>query len=401
MTDKFKNCPLQNISQELGVMTLCGVLHVAYQAARDKVAGDFMVCTLFNRYLLFAKGVDDLRRLEAVACVCLDKVRIDVLQNGRGMYKKRERCRSWTDLPGLCCYGCMFSWKLLFQHQDASYEFVLSASSASEERYWNTEILRLSAALAESAQPRAWAPETHSFSTLPLTPLDQIQYQVSSLARRSCMDSVSTAPRSQVQHVVIKKTHYPRHVEEPVAQAEGEIERPKTPPEGNFITLVARRIDRIRLERLIAEVWPRDLLPTPGMVLGRGDLFRRRPLMEKLSIHTAFHRRSASVGEARKPSSEVRSEHEGENKEIGRSSDGFDDREDKDVEIQSHNPTTPTTPERRRTLLFKGSSKTTSPHSETDGIPDPAQSPKKWSSPKSLFSALASKKLKKPRSQAD
>lgn len=91
MTDKFQNHSLLNIYQELGVMTLCGVLHVAYQAnayqaTETIVTGEFMVCALFSRYLLFAKGVDDLRRLEAVACVCLDKVKIDALQNGRGMH---------------------------------------------------------------------------------------------------------------------------------------------------------------------------------------------------------------------------------------------------------------------------------------------------------------------------
>ncbi|KAK4927462.1 hypothetical protein LTR66_016285 [Elasticomyces elasticus] len=382
------NHSLQNIYQDLGVMTLCGVLHVAYQAntyqaTETMVTGEFMVCALFSRYLLFAKGVDDLRRLEAVSCVCLDKVKIDALQNGRG----------------LCCYGCMFSWKLLFQHQGASYEFVLSASSAAEEKHWNTEILRVSAALTESAQPRAWVPETHSFSTLLLAPLNQMQYQVSSLARRSCVDATSITCKYQARHVVIKKTHYPRHVEEPVAHAEGEIERPKTPPEGSLVTLVARRIDRIRLERLITDIWPRDLLPTPGMVLGRGDLFRRRPLIGGLNISTAFHRRSASVGfTPRKPSGEVRSEHDGENKEIGRSSYGYDGREEKDIEIE---PRVPTTPDRTTTHRFMGSSKTTSPHSETDGSPDPAQSPKKWPSPKSLFSALTPRKLKKPRSQTE
>jgi hypothetical protein len=64
-------------------MILCGVLHVAYQTA-ETTSGDFMVCVLFNRYMLFAKGSDDLRRLEAVACVYLANVKIDVLQNGQG-----------------------------------------------------------------------------------------------------------------------------------------------------------------------------------------------------------------------------------------------------------------------------------------------------------------------------
>ncbi|CAG8270738.1 unnamed protein product [Penicillium salamii] len=376
MADVLQNDSLQDIYQDLGAMILCGVLHVTYQTTEATTTGEFMVCALFNRYMLFAKGVDDLRRLEAVSCVCLDKVKID----------------------GLCCYGCIFSWKLLFQDRNRNYEFVLSASSAAEERHWNTEILRLSASLAEVATPGTGESEAHSFLTLRLAPLDQVQYQVSSLARRSCMDSAAVTCKYGVQHVVIRKTHYPRHVEEPTAQVEGEIERPKTPPEGASVTLVARRIDRIRLERLIADIWSRDLLPTPGMVLGRGDLFRRRPLMKNLNIHTGFHRRSASVGvtTSRKPSSEVRSEYDGETKEIGRSSDVYDDKEDKEVECQ---PYSPVTPQQTRNLRLMGSPRTNSPRGEIrssqDDSPEPAPSPKKWSSPKSLFSALAPKKLKK------
>lgn len=84
MADIPQNDSLQDIYQDLGAMILCGVLHVTYQTTEATITGEFMVCALFNRYMLFAKGVDDLRRLEAVSCVCLDKVKIDGLQNGRG-----------------------------------------------------------------------------------------------------------------------------------------------------------------------------------------------------------------------------------------------------------------------------------------------------------------------------
>lgn len=48
-----------------------------------------MVCALFNSYLMFAKGVDDFRRLEAVACIYVDDVRMDTIQNGRGKSQHR------------------------------------------------------------------------------------------------------------------------------------------------------------------------------------------------------------------------------------------------------------------------------------------------------------------------
>lgn len=83
LTEWFKQHALQSIYKDLGPMVLCGVLHVTYQTA-ETTNGDFMVCVLFHRYLLFAKGVEDLHRLEAVACVYLGDLKIDALQNGRG-----------------------------------------------------------------------------------------------------------------------------------------------------------------------------------------------------------------------------------------------------------------------------------------------------------------------------
>lgn len=396
MADRVQNYVLQDIYKDLGPMLLCGVLHVTYQTT-ETITGEFMVCVLFNRYMLFAKGINDLRRLEAVASVYLDKAKIEVLQNGRGKCYSQLMLKV-SYLSGLSCYGCIFSWKLSFQNQNSNYELVLSASSAAEEKQWKTEILKVSAALVETGKPRAWGPGTHSFSALELAPLDQIHYQVSSMARRSYMDSVSVPYKHQVEHVIVKKTHYPRHVEGSIKQAEGEIERPKTPPTVPAATLIARRIVRIRLERLITDVWFRDLLPLPGMVLGRGDIFGRRPLMEKLSIHTGFHKRSASTGVTpRKTSTEVRSEDEAESKGIRRSSGVFDDKE---KELECEQPRVPITPQRTRTLRFIGSPKTSSPRSETRSSQDESlestPSPKKWSS-KSLFSALAPRKLKKTR----
>lgn len=65
-------------------MTLCGVLHVTYQTPEQTV-GDFMVCMLFKCYFLLAKGTDDSRRLEIVACIYMDDLKMDYIQNGRGM----------------------------------------------------------------------------------------------------------------------------------------------------------------------------------------------------------------------------------------------------------------------------------------------------------------------------
>ncbi|KAJ5544537.1 hypothetical protein N7535_007064 [Penicillium sp. DV-2018c] len=383
---------LQSIYRDLGPMVLCGVLHVTFQT-EETTTGEFMVCVLFHRYFLFAKGVDDLHRLEAVACIYLGSLKIDTLQNGRGLF----------------CFGCLFSWKILFQNQEENYEFVLSASSAAEEKQWNTEILKASAALVEEAHHRSWEPGKYSFLSLRLAPLDRIQYTVSSMARRSSMDSVTFARRSRVQHVVIKKTHYPRQVEEPVVQAQGEIERPKTPADRSALVLTARRIDRIRLERSITDVYTGDLLPMPGMVLGRGDLFRRPSIMRRLSLRPGFTRRSSSVStfHERTETSDVRPS-EDKDEEDRHTAGSNETGDDKTVEFEL--PRTPTTPRRSKTFLFrnspkKGTSTVSSSRSETrysqDGTSESTPSPKKWTSPMNLFSALTPKDMKKTRSQAE
>ncbi|CAI7572756.1 unnamed protein product [Penicillium glandicola] len=383
---------LEGIYKDLGPLVMCGVLHVTYQMA-ETTNGEFMVCVLFHRYLLFAKGIDDLRRLEAVACIYLDSLKIDTLQNGRG----------------LCSYGCMFSWKLLFEDQDENYEFVLSASSAVEEKQWNTEILKVCAALVKMAQPRTWEPRKYSFLDLQLVPLDHVQYTVSSMARRSSMDAMAISRKSRIQHVVIKKTHYPRHTDEAVIKAEGEIERPKTPADRSALTLTARRSDRIRLERLIPEVYTEDLLPFPGMVLGRGDLFRRPSIIRRLSRHHGFTRRSSAevTFHSRTASTDLGADegNYGMDKEVAGSSEIG---EDKEVEYEV--PQTPTTPKKSKPFGFGGSPKNppssvSSPRSDKrrsqDGSSESSPSSKKWSSPKNLFSALAPRKLKKTRSQVE
>lgn len=259
-------------------------------------------------------------------------------------------------------------------------------------------------ALAEMDPPRTWEPRKHSFLALQLLPLDHVQYTVSSMARRS-MDSTTISRKSRVQHVVIKKTHYPRHTEEPVAQAEGEIERPKTPADRSALILTARRSDRVRLERLISDVYTGDVLPSPGMVLGRGDLFLRGPLMRGLSLRPGFTKRSNSVSTFHpgRASTDMSSGGDPEGMDKG-VVDSSEIGEDKEVEYEL--PQTPTTPRRSKTFLFKGSPKNpSSPHSDPrqsqDGSSESSPSSKKWSSPKNLFSALAPKKLKKTRSDAE
>lgn len=303
---------------------------------------------------------------------------------------------------GLHCYGCVFSWKLLFQEQQENYEVVLSASSAAEEKHWKTEILRCSAALAERAQPGpAWDPRKYSFVNLLLLPLDRVQYTVASLARRSSMDSVSVSRKAKVQQVIIKKTHCPHTSEEASSplSPDGEIERPKTPVVREALTLSARRVDRIRLERLISDVYTRDVLPLPGMVLSRGDLFRRGSIMRRLSMHTGFARRSNSISTIHSATAvaDGRSSHgcEGNEKDVIKCHTGGADQQ-RSSDAHCDSPKTPTfTLGRSKTLRFRpqarksaGSvSSQSEKHASSEGNLESSPR-KKWSSPRSLLSVF-------------
>lgn len=258
------------------------------------------------------------------------------------------------------------------------------------------------------AQPGpAWDPRKYSFVNLLLLPLDRVQYTVASMARRSSMDSVSVSRKANVQHVIIKKTHCPHSSEEASSPlgGDGELERPKTPVVRGALTLSARRIDRIRLERLISDVYTRDVLPLPGMVLGRGDIFRRGSIMRRLSMHAGFTRRSSSVSTLHSGSpAETRTVHEydGDEKDLVAGRDASAEQQgSSDVDCESSK--TPTSmPRRSRTIRFHAASKkpagsVSSPRSEKhaseDSNPESAPSRKKWVSPISLLNVLSPKNL--------
>lgn len=83
LTFDYTKYKLQDIYKDLGPMTLCGVLHVTYQTP-GQTTGYFMVCVLFNSYLLLARGAEDVRRLEVVACIYLGDLKEETIQNGQG-----------------------------------------------------------------------------------------------------------------------------------------------------------------------------------------------------------------------------------------------------------------------------------------------------------------------------
>lgn len=188
---------------------------------------------------------------------------------------------------------------MIFQEHDESFELVLSASSANEERAWKTETLKATASLAAATNPPTEG-RRYSFSSFDMAPLDRAGHQ-GSLARRASMRSLGASRvKWDLQHVVIRKTHCPNRMEDATA-VNGEIERPKAPYPQAGVILTTRRNDRIRLERFIADVYTRDALPFPGMVLGKGDILRPGAIMRRFSLRPGFGRRSTSLSTPHRP----------------------------------------------------------------------------------------------------
>lgn len=71
-------------------------------------------------------------------------------------------------------------------------------------------------------------------------------------------------------------------------------------PQGALL-LTTRRNDRVRLERFISDVYTRDVLPFPGMVLGKGDLLRPGAIMRGFSLRGGFGRRATSLTTPHRP----------------------------------------------------------------------------------------------------
>ncbi|KAL7662052.1 Ferric reductase NAD binding domain family protein [Aspergillus niger] len=270
---------IDNIYKQLGPLSLCGVLHITYQAP-EYITGGYMVCILFTYHFVIAKPSNDYRRLQALACLYISDMKIDSIRNGEG----------------LRCYGCLFSWKLVFQSLGKNYELVLSASSAREEKKWETEMLKSAAVLTDIPKSVVAKLKEYSFLSLELAPLNCGNGPLPLLPRRPSMQALATSrtlPDSQ--NIIIKKTHCPQKLQM-TESVDGEIERPKMSSLCPALILTARRQDRILLERAISSFYTRDALPYPGMTLGKGDIFHSPgSLMRHLSRRPGLYRRSSCV----------------------------------------------------------------------------------------------------------
>ncbi|KAH8703150.1 putative Rho guanyl nucleotide exchange factor [Talaromyces proteolyticus] len=282
---------VENVYQDLGPFILCGVLHVAYSSLGG-VDGQYLVCILFSSYIVLAKPAHDSRKLILVASIYLTDMTVDTLMNGQGV----------------ACFDTPFSWKVVFQYNKNRYELILSASSASEERNWKTEILKASAISPEEIPTLSLEPRRFSLLSIPLQTLESDGRSLL-LSRTASLRSLSSHSflRAEQPQVIIKKTYNPVYDSEVRLLQDSELTRSRSVAKTNIgepTILAPLRWSRVKLERSIADIFSHEILPYPGMTLGRTDYLQTQTMMRKsiirgLSLRGVFsNRRSASLGKA-------------------------------------------------------------------------------------------------------
>lgn len=212
------------------------------------------------------------------------------------------------------------------------------------------------------------------------------------------MDSMAISRKTQVENVMVRKTAYPHNYEGQSISNEDKEQLKEDEPELHLPTIRALRVDRLRLERLMSEVYTRDVLPLPGIALSRGDILNRG-IMGTLSLRSkSFIRRSRSMSVTHSGSMVTQPQsapEEGEDKEPLTALDG--DRISTEQDCDS--PKTPNSAHSAFRLRYtpKKSPSVSTPHEKSRSQDSAPESPsrKKWNT--GLKNVLSPKSPKSPR----
>lgn len=220
-----------------------------------------------------------------------------------------------------------FSWKVIFEYSQKHYELIFSASSSAEERGWKTEILKVSVMPPNEVPTISLEPRRFSCVCMSL-PLLEADGRTLFLERRGSLRVASPRPlRNQQNQVTIKKTYnsiYDTEVRRLLQDAEPLHSRSLQAKEAACapVVLMPARWQRVKLERNISEIYSQELLPYPGMTVGRGEYMSQtmvgKTVMRGLSLRGVFHsRRSASLTKATPISLEASLEQDGHKQDKG------------------------------------------------------------------------------------
>jgi hypothetical protein len=142
-------------------------------------------------------------------------------------------------------------------------------------------------------------PQRFSIHSLEVMPFKDEDVPVGGLIRTSSIRSLSTRMSSRIHtpQLIIKKTHNPLHDGDAGPSLDTGLKRSRSvAPSSQSTILNPLRQDRIKLERNIADIYTREVLPYPGMTLARTDYLRTQTLIRGLSFRGRFNsRRSSSM----------------------------------------------------------------------------------------------------------
>ena len=173
-----------------------------------------------------------------------------------------------------------------------------------EEEQWKNNLLEHSAKEAQrQIEDQSLSFQLYSVLCLSLKSLGNVFGLPGTLTRRISIQRAATiSPRTNVSQVIIKNTTALRDFNDSSNTTPASIGRSQSLLSTNRVPILApKRVDRLRMECTLADVWTRDILPFPGMSANRGEHLIRNSansVMRKLSrasLASNFTKRSASL----------------------------------------------------------------------------------------------------------
>ncbi|KAI5927779.1 hypothetical protein F4810DRAFT_281742 [Camillea tinctor] len=277
------DAPSKTAIRSFGQVRLCGALHVCWQT-REGVSGQYMVSILYRDCLCLATAGKTDQVYTIQACISLDSVKLEDVDNGRGLQ----------------CHTAPFSWKLVFEADHQLYEMIMTACSPKEEMEWRAHLLRTS-----SMESQAWSePAFYSSIALNIKSLGTVFGKPGTVARRLSIHRATTVgPKSQLCQVILRNTTTMKDPSSNTSTASINRSQSLLTTNARVPVLAPSRSERARLEALLADVWSRKVLPFPGITSrSRSENLVRSSastMMRKLSVASitgSFAKRSASSG---------------------------------------------------------------------------------------------------------
>ncbi|OBT96113.1 hypothetical protein VE01_06854 [Pseudogymnoascus verrucosus] len=234
----------KTLIRSLGHVHLCGVLHVAWQT-KNGVDGQHMITLLYRDCLVLAT----VEKLESVynvgAIIFFNDIRIEEADNGKGIQ----------------CHTAPYSWKIVFECDHQLFEIIFSACSSKEELEWRNRLNICTSRDHTDSYDQAFMTTV----SLGIKSLGTVFGKPGTVARKlSIRRATTVGPKSPLCQVIIKNTSATKDTATPSLNAA--VNRSQSLLGTNRIPVLApSRAERVRLERLLSDVWTKQILPYPGM----------------------------------------------------------------------------------------------------------------------------------------